>query len=192
MASILQIAKTKFPINGSESKEEGLKSDFSFHQHRRQIQSGSYGLELISALNNTIILTEGTTFSSAFSSEKRKLFSDMMLNGHMLFSYKKVMDFGVKGRNIARPSDYDMNFIPQELDKMAKFDTEHADIYSKWKQHIEEDAPFPTSGNKHFWLSDMMTHHGKNYYLSAKVISSRTNGSESLISSFIIQSELFV
>lgn len=180
MASILQIAKTKFPINGSESKEEGLKSDFSFHQHRRQVQSGSYGLELISALNNTIILTEGTTFSSAFSSEKRKLFSDMMLNGHMLFSYKKVMDFGVKGRNIARPSDYDMNFIPQELDKMAKFDTEHADIYFKWKQHIEEDAPFPTSGNKHFWLSDMMTHHGKNYYLSAKVISSRTNGSESL------------
>lgn len=180
MASILQIAKTKFPINGSESKEEGLKSDFSFHQHRRQVQSGSYGLELISTLNNTIILTEGTTFSSAFSSEKRKLFSDMMLNGHMLFSYKKVMDFGVKGRNIARPSDYDMNFIPQELDKMAKYDIEHANIYSKWKQHIEEDVPFPISGNKHFWLSDMMTHHGKDYYLSAKVISSRTNGSESL------------
>ena len=34
--------------------------------------------------------------------------------------------------------------------------------------------------NKHFWKSDMMTQHGENFYMSAKIISKRTYGTESL------------
>jgi chondroitin AC lyase len=51
--------------------------------------------------------------------------------------------------------------------------------YEKWKDHIK-GGPFPAPGNKYFWKSAIMTHHGANYYLSAKVTSIRNNGTEML------------
>ena len=54
-----------------------------------------------------------------------------------------------------------------------------AENYEAWKRHISGEA-FPVLGNTHFWKSNIMTHHGSDYYMSAKVISVRTNGTEML------------
>lgn len=51
--------------------------------------------------------------------------------------------------------------------------------YEAWKRHIGGES-FPVPGNTHFWKSNIMTHHGSDYYMSAKVISVRTNGTEML------------
>lgn len=158
--------------------EEGIKIDYSLHQHRPQLYSGGYGMGFMADLAETIYLVRGLSFSGLFTPAKIQILSDVMLQGQMLFGYRQGYDFGTVGRNISRPNSLN-NVSPHTLDLMAVIDPAHADRYKAWEAHIQ-GAPYPEPGNKYFWKSDIMTHHGANYYLSAKVISTRTNGTEML------------
>lgn len=159
---------------------EGIKIDASFHQHRAQLYSGGYGMRFAEITAALMALSVNTSFNKWFPEEKKELFSSLLLNGHQLFSYRDVVDFGAIGRNISRP-DGIQGIDPVTLDKMTILNPGRASAYLNWKSHLE-GADFPESyrGNKYFWKSDIMTQHGKDYYLSAKVISTRTNGTEML------------
>lgn len=162
----------------SQQGDEGIKIDNSFHQHHQQLYSGGYGMSIIADLSNYIELTGGNLFAESFSAEKRKILSDLLLDGHRLLGYRSAIDFGAMGRNISRASAY-TNISAEVLDKMITGDPANAPAYQAWKQHLS-GAPFPALGNKHFWKSDIMTHHGADYYLSAKILSTRTLGTEAL------------
>lgn len=162
----------------SEQGEEGIKADASFHQHHEQIYSGGYGMSITNDIAGYMEIAEGTLFYN-YTQEKNELFRFMLLQGHRLLGYRGVIDFGTIGRGIARDSEGKRtNIDPAVLRWMAKTDTEHKDEYEAWIDHIENQAPFPLNINKHFWKSDMMTQHGANYYMSAKIISTRTLGVE--------------
>jgi len=172
VASTLIIAK--------EQGVEGIKIDNSFHQHRPQLYSGGYGMGFAEGAANLMALAANTSFTKAFSEDKKRIFSNMLLYGHQLFSYRGAVDFGTIGRNIARP-DAIKSINPATLDKLAIIDPKQASAFRDWKSHLTgADFPKPFFGNRYFWKSDIMTHHGADYYLSAKVISTRTNGTEML------------
>lgn len=156
--------------------DEGIKIDNSFHQHRPQLYSGGYGMSYVNDLADFFLLAEGTSFSALFDADKRKILSDLLLGGQLLFGYRHTFELGATGRSFTRPNAVS-NISSATLDKMMKIDPEHTEDYEAWKKHLE-GGPFPKPGNKFFWKSDIMTQHGKNYYLSAKVVSKRTNGTE--------------
>lgn len=170
MASILSIVSTQ--------GDEGIKIDGSFHQHHEQIYSGGYGLSLTTYLSSFLELASGTLFYDVFTPERIEIFRNMLLNGHRLLGYRSVMDFGTIGRNISR-SGSGANISSTVLDQMIVADTLKAADYKAWKAHLS-GASFPAVGNKQFWKSDIMTQHGENYYMSAKIISKRTLGTECL------------
>lgn len=172
MASTLTIEK----VQG----EEGIKIDNSFHQHRPQLYSGGYGMSMVSESSHYIALSANTLFAEAFAADKIRMLSELMLKGHQLFGYRGTVDFGTIGRNISRPNST-RNISPLSLDNMIQGDPTNATAYQEWKNHLS-GGPFAKQyqGNKYFWKSDIMTHHGANYYLSAKVISTRTVGTEML------------
>jgi chondroitin AC lyase len=157
---------------------EGIKIDNSIHQHRPQLYSGGYGMSFMSDLAEYINLAYGTSFSKLFTPEKIKIISDVMLGGQRMFGYKKTFDFGASGRNISRPNGIE-NISPDLLDQMMKIDPSNTSEYKAWKDHVN-GASSSVKNNKFFWKSDIMTHHGSNYYLSAKILSVRTNGTEML------------
>lgn len=159
-----------------EQGNEGIKIDGSFHQHRAQLYSGGYGMSIMDDLAKYIRLADGTEFSSVFTPDKKKILSDVLLKGHQLFGYRKAFDFGTVGRNITRNNSVG-NISVSTLDLMMQNDPDNIVAYQTWKKHID-GAPFPIPGNKYFWKSDIMTYHGKNYYLSAKIISAHTVGTE--------------
>lgn len=173
-ASIIELVPTSYPIAAGVKRKEGIQYDYSFHQHRRQLQAGSYGLSLIPDLTNTMAFASGTPFDAAFTKEKRDVFSRLMREGHMLFSYRGTMDFGCKGRAVIGESGFDAETIGQ----LKNADPTYSDIYTQWKEHLLEGSDFPTIGNKYFWNSNIMTHHGARYYLSAKIPSTRNVGTE--------------
>lgn len=175
MASVLSFADTQTPIVGSQ-EVEGIKADYSFHQHRRQVQSGSYGLTVIPDITNSMSYVTETLFANAFTDSQREILSKLLREGHMLFSYRRTMDFGTRGRAVTDDQP-ETGLNESELSKMLGIDPNYADVYASWINHLD-GATFPTIGNKYFWESEIMTHHGANYYLSAKVISKRTNGTE--------------
>lgn len=158
--------------------DEGIKIDGSFHQHRPQLYSGGYGLSYVDDIAYYLQLVKGTVFDAYFTPEKKEIFINLLLEGHRLLGYRGTFDFGSIGRNISRQEGLS-NISSATLERMEENDLQHAADYSAWKEHLS-GAPFPTPGNKHFWKSDIMVQHGANYYLSAKVISTRTNGTEML------------
>lgn len=159
--------------------DEGFKFDMSIHQHRPQVYSGGYGMSLVGDLADFIGLTHGTAFRALFTPEKCALLTRALLDGTRLFGYRGAIDFGVIGRGISRPGNC-CNIDPEVLDRMAENDPAHAADFGAWRAHIVDSAPFPAPGNKHFWCSDIMTHHGADYYLSVKIPSTRTVGTEQL------------
>lgn len=161
-----------------EKNDEGMKRDHSIHQHRPQLYSGGYGMSLMSDLAEYITLANKTSFAKLFTSEKIKIISDVFLKGTQMFGYRESYDFGTIGRGICQPNCLH-NMSTHTLDLMKKVDPDHAEDYEAWKKHMSGEA-FPSPGNTHFWKSNIMTHHGLDYYMSAKVISVRTNGTEML------------
>ncbi|NDW11146.1 polysaccharide lyase family 8 super-sandwich domain-containing protein [Dysgonomonas sp. 520] len=157
---------------------EGIKIDNSIHQHRPQLYSGGYGMSFMNDLAEYIYLAHSTVFAQLFTEDKMRIIRSTMLEGQQLFGYRKSFDFGTVGRNISRENGI-KNIAPEILDLMMAIDPLSAPDYKNWQKHID-GAPYAKPGNKYFWKSDIMTHHGENYYLSAKVISTRTNGTEML------------
>ena len=163
-----------------EQGVEGIKIDQSFHQHRAQLYNGGYGMAFVNGIAQFIKLATNTPFADAFSSDKRQLFADLLLNGHQLFGYRNAIDFGTIGRGISGQNSI-KSIKYETLELMTHLDSVHQKEYKNWKQHLQgADFPRKYQGNKYFWKSDIMTQHGANFYLSAKIISSRTTGTEML------------
>lgn len=162
----------------SKQGEEGIKIDGSFHQHRPQLYSGGYGLSYAEDIAYYLNLASGTSFEYYFSGNKLKIYSNLLLNGHRWLGYRNTFDFGAVGRNISR-KDVIQNISFRTLELMETLDPCHSDEYLNWKKHLF-GASSSILGNKYFWKSDIMVQRGENYYLSAKVISKRTNGTEML------------
>jgi chondroitin AC lyase len=172
MASTLVIV----PVQG----DEGIKIDGSFHQHHSQLYSGGYGLSMVADISNALELSNGTLFDDIFTTDKKEIYRNLVLDGILLLSHRNIIDFGTVGRNISRNSTNStlgVTYVEREINRGG----DDAAIYQAWKNHIEGNGPFPLSNiNKHFWKSDIMVQHGDNYYMSAKIISSRTYGTEAL------------
>ena len=173
---ITSMASTLVVVHGLN--DEGIKADFSYHQHHAQLYSGGYGMSVIDDYATYMLLVKQTAFENAFPPEKRMLLADLLLQGHQLLGYRHAIDFGAAGRNISRAGGTS-SISAGVLDKMSMADPTHANAYATWKKHLE-GKPFAAPGNKFFWNSAIMTQHGVNYYLSAKILTSRTYGTESL------------
>ncbi|MFL5743419.1 MAG: polysaccharide lyase family 8 super-sandwich domain-containing protein [Niastella sp.] len=159
---------------------EGIKADYSVHQHHEQLYSGGYGLSFLDDVATFMLLAQGTSFAAVFTPQQKALLVNLLLNGTQLFGYRGTIDFGTTGRGISRPGHTE-NISGKLLDKMVILDPPHAADYQAWKAHVSGAAyPSRYQGNKHFWKADIMTQHGAGYYLSAKIISKRTLGTESL------------
>jgi chondroitin AC lyase len=172
LASTLMIE----PVQGNE----GIKIDNSFHQHRPQLYSGGYGLGYVRDVTEMLALAHQTVFAESFTPQKKTILSNLALKGHQLLEYRDVVDFGTNGRNITRENGLN-GMDTATLNNLSLADPAHSTDYTQWKAHLT-GAAFPQAyrGNKYFWKSDIMTQHGSHYYLSAKVISTRTAGTESL------------
>lgn len=157
---------------------EGIKADGSFHQHRFQLYTGGYGLSYVDDISRFLILADGTVFCDYFTPEHLQVLRTLLFKGCRLLGYRNTFDFGAVGRNISRDIGLN-NIASQTLERMERIDSLHACDYAAWRAHLAGSS-FPAPGNTHFWESDIMVQHGANYYLSAKIISERTNGTEML------------
>ncbi len=178
-----QVAEKGFLNVGSamelagSSVEEGIRNDDSFHQHRSQIQNWSYGEFMITDAVSYIRALEGTMLSSTITSTQRENLRNMMLGSSQLLGYRSAVDFGTLGRAISGLGAT-ANISASVLDVQKLNDPTFAVQYEAWKTNLTGGA-FPIIGAKFFWKSAMVTSHGANFYLSAKVMSSRVRGTES-------------
>jgi len=160
--------------------DEGIKADNSVHQHHEQLQTGSYGKELMVDNADYMQIADGTTYMAAFGITEKQRLSNILLKGLQLQSYRDQVDFGNNGRSLSW-SSFTGNIKVATLEKMKDNQPDSATAYQNWINHINGGAyPGAYRGATHFWKSDLLSFRGADYYLSAKIISTRTYGTENL------------
>ena len=155
---------------------QGIKADFSWHEHGIQLYSGGYGLQALNTYTSLMILTMGTNVGKVFT-PKIKLFSDFVLEGTRWLSYRSISDIASIGRTISRVGGTN-SIYPQQISPIIQIDPANTAAYNTWINHVKYNGPSGIIGNKHFWKSDVMVHRGANYYMSAKILSIRRAGTE--------------
>ncbi len=162
------IVKEGIAVN---TNNEGIQSDFSFHQHGPQHQFGNYGLHFMQDMAQW-----GTIFNNsaiAFSDEQIKIIRDYTLQGVRWVIWNDAFDMSTCGRQIY-PNSPNTKFTSLNfcISMIAKIDPEYRSEYQK----IDDYLKF--TGHKHFWCSDFQVKRTTDYYLSIKMCSSRVAGSE--------------
>ncbi|MEN6493311.1 MAG: polysaccharide lyase family 8 super-sandwich domain-containing protein [Thermoguttaceae bacterium] len=164
---------------------EGIQPDYSFHQHGPQLQNASYGMVFTNGVSKFAAFGAGTSF--ALSQDKQKVLADYFLDGDQWFIRGVSFEFTTMGRGISRSGTdrAGVNMIGPIKDVLALGDYRAGEL-TAMKTRLEAaqssgvaDPARALVGNRHFWRSDIMTHHRPEYYASVKTSSTRTYQPES-------------
>lgn len=144
-------------------RAEGIKPDWSFHQHGPQQQFGNYGLAYVSGMSFYYRLFDGTPFR--FDSEQEQILRSLINEGYKWVVWHRYMDVSALGRQL---------FHNAQLHKA------YTTAYTAAAFGIDG---FPTKGNplvghKHFDDSDYTIHRTADWMASLKMSSSRVIGTE--------------
>ena len=144
-------------------RKEGIKSDWSFHQHGPQQQFGNYGMAFITGMCFYHRLFDGTELE--FSKEQKKILSSFIDKGFQWVIWKRYMDVNALGR---------------QLYKNVQL---HKGYYLAMNAQGIASSLYPANvntliGHKHFYESDYSIHRSKNWMASLKMASNRVIGTE--------------
>ncbi len=150
---------------------EGIQPDFSFHQHGPCLYNHGYGAGFIIDCSRIAARLDGTNL--AFPPEKIELLTRLILDGTQWMTRGDATDFGAEGREITRKGQ-STNHLVSAAQSMLHLSTDREDEFRALAERAagRRDAP-PLVGNRHFWRSDLMTHHRPNFYASARMHSTR-------------------
>ena len=162
------------------AKSEGIQPDYGFNQHSgggRQLYYTNYGKEYTNGVLNFMSLTKDTYFQ--LSPEKVKIVEDLFLHGVSWSAYRNYFDQHQYGRF---PGASYYTIVTDQISKLISFNTPQKlqlQILKAWMTRTSSNnATNIQVGNKMFWRFDYMVHKGLNYFVSTKMISTRTVGCE--------------
>ena len=162
-AQLVKQARDTIMSEITVGKAEGIKSDWSFHQHGPQQQFGNYGLAYISGMGFYHKLFKGTAYR--FDEEQEDVLRSFINNGFKWVIWNRYMDVSALGRQF---------FHNAQLHKAYSLAFTATDF------GIDG---FKKSGNqlvrhKHFYDSDYTVHRANDWMASLKMSSSRVIGTE--------------
>ena len=144
-------------------RQEGIKDDWSFHQHGPQQQFGNYGMAFITGMAFYYKLFKGTSF--AFEQEKVNILTSLMNEGYRWILWHRYFDINAMGRQLFHNGQihkaYSTGFAASDFGLKGLDDKENHFI-----------------GHKHFDDSDYTIHRMKDWMASLKMSSSRVIGTE--------------
>ncbi|WP_158594726.1 polysaccharide lyase family 8 super-sandwich domain-containing protein [Ulvibacterium marinum] len=157
------------------NKKEGIQYDNSFHQHGEQLYSYGYGRVFTLFIAQLAFLAKDTQFE--FEKEKIQIISNFILDGQQWMMYKNRPDYSAMGRELARPY-YSSKAIVLAAELMAHLSERKQEFLTFIQDYNSGSRLVKSTGNRHFWHSDFMTHKKPGYYASVKMASERINWSE--------------
>ena len=145
------------------SEEEGLQSDWSFHQHGTQLQFGNYGLSWFGDMVFWALALAGTSY--ALPPEKLALITQYYEHGLRWTLYNGIMDVNACGRQIIES---------WPLEKYTKI-CSYADLLKS--SGLLKELPEP-AGSICYPRSGYLIHRNGDFFFSVKMSSATLIGSE--------------
>lgn len=177
--ALVQQARDTIVSEICTGKKEGIKDDWSFHQHGPQQQFGNYGLAYISSMSLFSGLFAET--SMAFSDEQLDIIGSLLDKGYQWVIWKNNMDISALGRQLFRSA-------PEHKALGAAFaaaelggGTNH--FCNEVAERVMRNCFSPKNslvGHKHFWQSDYTLMRQPAWMASLKMASTRVLGTESM------------
>lgn len=169
-------------INIATGTDEGIKADYSFHQHGAQLYNGGYGLFFATDTARLASQSRGTVF--AFSSTARNNLANYFLEGQQWMMRGNVIDYNVTGRNFTRKGNHERSVeMLTAVEHLLTAGTSRDAELQVFRNRIQAGSPNPADtlvGHKHFWKSDYTAHHRPEFFASLRMRSTRTLGSEQI------------
>lgn len=156
---------------------EGVQPDHSFHQHGPRLYSGGYGASFLADSTRWAWLARGTSY--AFAPEKIDVLVRLALDGDRWMIRGRMFDVSATGRQISRPGQ-NARFMKAAAARLARLAPTRATEFRALKAYVVGARGPVVTGNRHFWRSDFMAHQQPNMYVSVKMCSDRTVGTESI------------
>ena len=157
---------------------EGIQADYSFHQHGPQLYSGGYGMGFALDAAYFLSLSCGTQFE--FASEKQDFILGYILDGQQWMTYRGMFDYSAMGREISRQGISDKaDQMLSVSEYLSGLDLSRRQELDAFFQRLRSGSAQPAlTGHRHFWCSDFSVHRRSDYYVSVKMNSTRTLGTE--------------
>lgn len=151
---------------------EGIKDDWSFHQHGPQQQFGNYGLAYIYTMGLFSGIFADT--SLAFSADQLRILSTLLTEGYQWIIWNGKMDISALGRQLFSSAP-----LHKALSLAFAANSLSGDVYSIIMSNcFSDDNSFV--GHKHFWQSDYTVSRRQDWMATLKMSSQRVIGVESL------------
>ncbi len=171
--------------NVPEEEREGIRRDYSFHQHGALLYNGGYGMSFLE-----IIAVWGASLANCdedddyfLPNETKERLLNFVLEGTRRMTAADNTDYSANGRDIARPYSGSNAAVPEWvlecLKLVAGTGTLAYDQLEAMRMAIDNKTLQSISGNKHFWTSDYVSHmEAGSYFSSIHMSSGRTIGTE--------------
>lgn len=178
----LLVQKARDAINGeikmAYGKAEGIKVDYSFHQHGPQQQAGNYGAAYLATMSFWAYILDGT--SLALDQERFKIIGNYVNEGLRRLLWKNKMDINNLGRQLYRQSQRQKGFSSLfSANVLAQVNSGDSSIYRTLIDENLGRIPVGLLGQYHFWKSDMTMHRCPTWMATVRMASNRVIGTES-------------
>lgn len=178
-----ELIKEAQAIIGSEivlGQKEGIKDDWSFHQHGAQQQFGNYGLSFLCNMSFYSEIFAGT--SLAFSPEQQKILTSLLLEGYQWIVWRGYWDVNALNRQLFKNADIDkvfsLSFAASSLLKGSESAVAEKIRKMIRRNSLANSSPNTFTGNKHFRESDYTLHRTPRWMASLRMASNRVIGTE--------------
>jgi chondroitin AC lyase len=196
-ATLLHSVRDAMATVARPSPIEGIKEDFSFHQHGRQLYTGGYGGSFANDVARHALITGGTTY--ALPPDALASFASYMTEGIAWSLHGRHFDVSVVGREVARSSTTGYNGVAAlvqaswiETPRQAEIRAAAAKMLESWSGSLPTElaglasrvessritAAWP-EGYRHYFASDYSAHRRDGWFASVKMFSTRTKSGES-------------
>ena len=179
--ALVQAARDTIVSEIRTDRVEGIKSDWSFHQHGPQQQFGNYGLAFLTEMATYSELFAGTAF--ALTAEQQAVLNSLLLNGYRWIVWKGYMDVNALDRqlfqNAQKHKAFSLAFVTSSLmngSASAEDKKQMTDFLQD--NYIGHTSASNFTGHKHFWDSDQTVHRSSRWMASVKMASERVIGTE--------------
>ncbi len=161
-------------------REEGIKADWSFHQHGAQQQFGNYGLAFICNMSFYSEVFAGTPL--AFSPKQQEILTSLLLKGYQWIVWRGYWDINALNRQLFKNADIDktfcLSFAASSLLKGSKPIVAEKIKKMIHRNSLHNSSPNDFTGNKHFHESDYTIHRTPLWMASLRMASTRVIGTE--------------
>ncbi len=157
-------------------RREGIKPDWSFHQHGPLQQFGNYGMSFTMSMGLYVTLFNNTGF--AFTDDKIDILTQFIKNGYRWTLWNGMLDVNTLTRQFYHNAPQDkgigLGFATSQL-YTASGDEELKNIL---KENFSATNSTQFTGNNYFWCSDYGVHRTSKWMASVRCSSSRIIGTE--------------